>query len=314
MHSEFSARVLVGVALAVVLLGCEEDIVLVKGTEGAFTLYGVLNPERDTQYVHAFSIEGSLERNPGDRIDARFTSLDRTTGNRMVWRDTLVADQLGERGLVFWTPLRVEYEHVYDFEITSTDGRSSRVDGVVVPPRVTTAREHPRTQEGVHVVPIRIIGGAPRVLTPTVTFTALGSRLEETEEGALSLNSGEITISYEGRPFFVNDEWWIPVDLSEAGLEMIKRLQDREVTITGATVDLIVPNEEWDPPDGAFNPEDLVHSSVLTNVENGHGFITSGYQVRYHWSPGFRMVVGPDGPAPADVASRTDIAPPTFID
>ena len=47
-----------------VLAGCVEDVVLVEETDRAFTLYGVLNPQRDTQFVHVFPIEGELEPPP----------------------------------------------------------------------------------------------------------------------------------------------------------------------------------------------------------------------------------------------------------
>ena len=53
-------RLLAIAALACLLWGCEEDVVSVLGTGRAFTMYGVLNPEVDTQFVRVFPIEGIL--------------------------------------------------------------------------------------------------------------------------------------------------------------------------------------------------------------------------------------------------------------
>ena len=63
-----------------VLSGCEEDVVAVLNAEVPFSMYGVLNPLEDTQYVRVFPIEGTLVPEDPASLEARFTSTHQRTG------------------------------------------------------------------------------------------------------------------------------------------------------------------------------------------------------------------------------------------
>lgn len=48
---------------------------------------------------------------------------------------------------------------------------------------------------------------------------------------------------------------------------------------------LIVASEDWNPPGGIFDAEVLVDPGVLTNVENGFGYVVAGYRREVTWTP-----------------------------
>ena len=67
-------------------------------------------------------------------------------------------------------------------------------------------------------------------------------------------------------------------------------IQFRDVTIR-----LIVANEAWNPPDGEFDPDVLVQPGLLSNVENGFGFVGAGYRLTGFWAPEDTIMVRPPG-------------------
>ncbi len=43
------------------------------------------------------------------------------------------------------------------------------------------------------------------------------------------------------------------------------------------TVSMTVGTDDWDPPGGSFDPDVLAHPEMMTNVDNGYGFVAGGY-------------------------------------
>ena len=42
-------------------------------------------------------------------------------------------------------------------------------------------------------------------------------------------------------------------------------------------IDLLIGSEDWNPPGSVFDPNVLAQPGILTNVENGFGLVTGGY-------------------------------------
>lgn len=286
-------RIAAGAFLALALLGCEEDIVLVDGSDRAFTLYGVLNPTVDTQFVHVFPVEGKLESSREEALAAHFTSFELETGETLVWSDSLVRDQLGHYGHVFWAPVRVEHEHNYQLEIEAPDGTASRVD-VEVPPVVRPLLGTATIENEQVITPVKLEGEAPRLLRVEVTLmgrTILGFTPSNIPEYLVR----EATLSYHERAEKTADGWSVPVELRE-GYDALFRALGSELPDPDAilehgielllvTVHVIIANDEWSPPGGLFDPLALAHPDVMTNVENGYGFVGAGYRVHHSWRP-----------------------------
>ncbi|MDX1531494.1 MAG: hypothetical protein R3362_08205, partial [Rhodothermales bacterium] len=57
------------------------------------------------------------------------------------------------------------------------------------------------------------------------------------------------------------------------------------IRLDSMEIRMIAANAEWDPPDGVFNPEQLVQPGTLSNVVQGFGFVGAGYRLEARWLP-----------------------------
>lgn len=276
------------VALAVPLVGCDEEVTAVLGTDVPFSLFGVLSPQLDSQWVRVYPIEESLNPSIPDRLDALFESTDLQTGQSHVWRDSVIQDVLNQEAHVFWLPIQVEYEHTYRLEVRRSDGAESHVE-VSVPPRTEVVIGSPIVAPGRVRLPISILGQAPRLnrieIIYSVTFQPV------VREGQ---RSDRVSVSYDGEQQRTADGWEIWTDLARdfnrVGDVVERRIEqpyDRGVglVLNEMTLRLIVANESWNPPGGVFDPTVLVQPGTMRNVENGFGFVGAGYRVEESWLP-----------------------------
>ena len=286
----FARYLLVAGLLALLFSACEEDVVAVLGTDLPFSMYGVLTPQADTQWVRVFPIEGRLEPAPPGLLDARFTSTDLQTGERRVWNDSLIQEQNKQYAHVFWSPFLTPFDRAYRLEVERSDGAASRVEVVV--PLLTELVMPERTEQAPALLPVFVRGEAPNVIRVEVTYryrfkTPLGN------------DDGEATVSYEGKARRIEDGWVIELTpLSD--LRSIQRLIEQSISVdpeiglklTRITLRLIVANAAWDPPGATFDPDVLVQPGTLSNVENGFGFVGAGYRLFGTWVPLDTIIVG----------------------
>jgi hypothetical protein len=268
--------------LAGVLLGCEEDVTAVLGAEQAYSMYGVLTPQLDTQWVRVFPVEDLLEPAAPEPLDAVFTSVDLTSGAEHVWRDSIVLGADGQYGHVFWAPFTADYEHRYQLRVASSAGEESRVE-VTMPSFAELEVQEPLTSGGVFQ-PILLKGDVPNLLRLEVVYQIKFGFGPGTEIDA--------ALPYDGRQQRVPEGWVITVALTEDYATIRQALQAAllwdpsfQVVLLGLTFRLIVGNEAWDPPGGVFDPNVLVEPGTMNNVENGFGFVGAGYRLEVLWLP-----------------------------
>jgi hypothetical protein len=280
--------------LVLLLAGCEEDVVAVLGTDQPYTLWGVLNPLADTQFVRVFPIEGTLTPGTPEPLDARFVSTDRGTGEERLWRDSVLVDDRGIVGHVFYAPFRVEYMHTYYLEITGEEGRASSVE-VEVPVRTTLTLDEPDTTQGV-LLPAYVLNNPPHLVKSELTFR-IGYNTGFTDGGCPIYNFAQFVVPYDDRIRPTEDGWWFIVNLREVyGFVEAEALEDPvylpQYGITLATIrfDTIVANKAWAPPGGTFDPNVLVQPGTMRNVENGFGFVGAGYRLSRTWTLLARVV------------------------
>ncbi|MEZ4701914.1 MAG: hypothetical protein R2834_16395 [Rhodothermales bacterium] len=280
--------------LALLATGCEEDVVAVLNAEYPYSMYGVLNPLADTQFVRVFEVDATLVPGEERPLDARFVSRDLQTGEERVWRDSLIAISDGTVGHVFYSPFRVEWEHAYRLTISGSEGRESYVE-VEVPLRSNLIVDAPDTTSRV-LLPAHIEGQPENVFNSEV----------------------EVRVKYvigtdpAGNPFYENLRWPIPfddglrrtatgwrveVDLDEAYVDVAGevlrdfRYQARYgIALQLISFSAVVGNEEWAPPGGVFDPNVLIQPGAFSNVQNGFGFVAAGYTLQRSWTLPFEVV------------------------
>ncbi len=271
--------------LALAVAGCEEDVTAVVGIDRPFTAYGVLNPEADTQKVRVFPITTLLEKDRSERIDAVVSSVDQATGARTAWRDSLVRYADGSVGHLFWAPFRAAYGHTYRVEVAPTDGGgASSYAGVVVPPRIEAVVE-PATGLAPQIsIPVQINGEAPRLIQVTADYYV--------RYDSLGFPVTTISIPYTSRMVKTAGGWRVQLDLDDdyraVELDLRARNLYRQrygIALLTITLRAMVVDAAWNPPNGVFDANVLVEPGVMTNVENGFGFIGSGYYFSKTWLP-----------------------------
>lgn len=273
---------------ALLLTGCEEDVVAVLGTDQPYTLWGVLNPLADTQFVRVFPIEGTLNAGTPEPLDAHFVSTDLETGEHRPWRDSVIIDERGIVGHVFYAPFRVEHMHTYHLRITGQEEQSSSAE-VEVPVQTNLTLGEPDTTQGV-LLPGYILNNPPHLVRSELTFR-IGYNTGFTDGGCPIYNFGQFVVRYDDRIRPRDDGWWFIVNLREVygfvetvALEDPFYLPQYGITLATLRFDTIVANEGWDPPGGLFDPNVLVQPGMMSNVENGFGFIGAGYRLSRTWT------------------------------
>lgn len=285
------------VLVAAVLVGCEESVDPILGTDRAYSVYGFLNPRADTQAVRVFPIEGRLERTRPEPLDAAVTSEALDTEARTVWEDTLILYQsplyADTYGHVFFARLGVEHEQSYRVTVTRSDGVTAAAE-VTVPP-LATPTVRPTIAEGFSIrIPV---------------FWARAPRLNQIEVA--------YQLTVDGRATEVVIPYAPSAQQPEAGgVVMDVQFRDDALTIRrtvnsglGGRIVLLsieqrvlVSNAEWEPPGGVYDPDVLVQPGLFSNVEEGFGFLGAGYPDTTSWEPDSTLIrqVGLEPPPPPE--------------
>ena len=291
MRQRYLTGSLCGAALVLVLLaGCEEEVTAVLGTEEPFTLYGVLMPEAERQYVRVFPVENRLEPARPEPLDARFTSTDLETGEVRVWRDSLLQEEDGRYTHAFWSPFRVAQGRTYHLEVTRSDGAVTQVE-VPVPPPVELLPQAPILDEN-H--PTWLPGTIPILArdAPFLRDIKVHYRCEFAPD-----YSEQFVISYDNVKRQTDGTWVVPISLyfDKRTIQAIAEQynfygQEYGIVLLEVRLTMSVVNEGWDPPGGAFDAEVLAQPGVLENVENGFGFVGAGYHLNETLSPSVEAI------------------------
>jgi len=285
------------------LVGCEEEVVGALNTEYPFSLWGVLNPLADTQFVRVFPVEATLAPGLPVPLDARFVSMDLATGEEHTWRDSLFVDSSGAVGHVFYAPFQVVWEHTYRIEVTKAGGRTSTAE-VEIPVRANLTLREPNTEGGVRLDGV-VTGNPPRLFRSEVEFYV--RYIVGFTPPPIQMPIYEYVryaLPFDDRLRRTGEGWAVSVDLDEAyfavAFEVRKDpdfVSSGGITLLLVTFRTVVANDAWAPPDGVFDPLVLIQPGTLENVENGFGFIAGGYRLSRSWT------------LPLDVVAQTNFVP-----
>ncbi len=286
MHSRllrvFTTAVLLSAML--LLLACNDSVSPNLEIDRAFSLWGILNAKSDTQAVRVFEIDDQLRLISPNPIDALVRSIDLETGEIRVWRDSVIQLNDGDFRHVFWDEFPVVAGRTYRIEAQKSDGRISSAETTVPPPILIEAIE-PNSQLVLETrQTIRLHGDAPSLVRVDVRYWTVSIDAQG--------NTTEIytTIPYEAHAKRKSDGWEIEVDYYRDYRQIVVEYERLEVSpmligFRGIEMQVHVGDEQWKSPTGAFEAEALVEPNVFTNVENGFGFVGSGYLEKFAWDP-----------------------------
>lgn len=278
---------LLGLALA--LTSCEDSVDPIVESERAFSLYGVLQPRSDTQWVRIYPIETRLTPARPAPLAATFTATELEGGAPHAWRDSVMQESDGRYAHVFWRPFRVAYDRTYRLQVTGEHGRATRVE-VDVPPNAELVVQEPQIGMLEVTLPVLVNNDVPRLIHLEVEYHFQFNF--ESEAGANASPVARATVSYDGEQQQTENGWIVPINLTEDFVRLRRGLEDRNLwnpefglVMRDMTLRLAVVNAAWDPPGDAFDPEVLVEPGLMSNVENGFGFVGAGYRLEKEWTP-----------------------------
>ncbi|RMF61665.1 MAG: hypothetical protein D6746_05255 [Bacteroidetes bacterium] len=263
--------------------GCEEDVVAVLGTDRPFTLFGVLTPQSDTQWVRVFPIEDVLEPGRPGPLDARFRAIDLTDGLATTWRDSLIQEANGQYAHVFFAPFAAAFGHTYRLEVTRSD--DARTEVVVTVPPASELVLPDVSISTPPLFPIRLVGDVPNLIRIEVVYTFLVRTTRE-------ILRDKATFSYQGQQRRTVEGWLIELNTARDTQRILSLLRETTqldprnlIKIIEIRIRFIAASAEWNPPGGVFDPEVLVQPGTMSNVQHGFGFVGAGYRLEARWSP-----------------------------
>lgn len=287
------------------LLGCSEELPIAPPVALPYTLFGVVNPQADTQAVIVYPVEsGTLEPMGPEPLDAVVRSTDVETGEVRIWRDSVVSD--GESGFshIFWSAFRPVYGRAYRIDAVRSDGAEAAASVFV--PRMIEVEE---SDDGTRRMRVTFRGAPFRLVQLEITYSVRAQH----HGCPQAARTFRYTLPYAGREVRVDDGWELIVDLGEyipIMEEFVREdtscyflfLDGLRLGLLDLALDLTVGDEAWEVPHGFLDRRILSHPGTLTNVEHGLGFIGAGYR--------YDMRLVPSAEAVADAGFFDEITRP----
>lgn len=262
---------------ALVFLGCREDLARRDTSDSPFSMYGVMSPQLEIQSIRVYSVESFPTLGSTEPLDADVFSTDLQTGEHVAWRDSVIEESSGQYAHVFWAEFRAEYGHEYRIEaVRRSDGEASVVDVRV--PEAVNVTVVDESNPGATV--IRIDGKEIRPLKSEVIY-----RIANVNPECRVLVD---RFSYEGDEYASGDGWQLDINLSSDRFDILFDCGGITIAplpycppyvgLDGIDLHFIVGDTDWNPPNGIFDGHILSEPNVMSNVQNGFGFVGAGYR------------------------------------
>ena len=245
---------------ALLLGGCDTDFNPIQENDFHFSVFGFLDAAADSQFIRVTAVRDSIALAPGRPIDATVTLENLISGRKTTFQDSLFAFKVGftERlAYNFWSPEQVEHETAYRLSVTRSDGAASTVS-------FTTPPDYPDPElllpPGASFAAIRI-NKVERLVDLRIVFRFRSPVAPEGSSGTLTLSfldrvaelSGGLGLAFNPYNEFFSQAAGCPL------------VEEAQVLVAAAGPD-------W-PDFLAIDEETLALADVVTNVENGVGFV-----------------------------------------
>ncbi|HEX7071030.1 MAG TPA: hypothetical protein VF190_09500 [Rhodothermales bacterium] len=246
----FRAIVLLG---TMVFLGCENAVDPFSETDGStpFYVFGYLDTASDTQFVRVEAIRQSHDPDAGIPPTSVRTTAS-STGETVVWRDSIVTLTDGTTGHLFFATFRAVAGERYELTVERADGaRATATTDVPTEPQTTVDTARVVSNEVVQTVTLAGMSAEPAEI-------ALVYRVSRGDEQPI-----EIVVDYANRAEVVDGSLTVRVRLSDDRERVAQMLGESasspEPTLHEVSLRLTLLSSEWATPEA-------VH------VENGRGF------------------------------------------
>lgn len=281
-----------GLLLLLLLAGCEDTLIDPFNNDGKyFTIYGYLDALERNHEVRVIPITRRGQKitnpeNPQSQLDAEVRSIDMLSGQTVQWTHYLERLDDGTYAHIFRASFLVTAGATYRLEVERSDGimvyAETRVPivnnaALFEAEPVYFSEDSSLVYQDIHIPEIDspwdiqaiyLWGGGPinrRVFVP------YGRRGQRSEDGGWDLR---VNIS--------EDQAVVKENILNSRIQGFEN--PVQVNLSAMGVQMRVLDENWDPPEGLFDPELLADPDRLTNVVNGYGFWGSVGLYRQEWN------------------------------
>jgi hypothetical protein len=278
---------------ALIILGCSDEVSIAPPIDIPFTIYGIISPKADTQAVIVYPVQqGTLRPIGPEALDATVTSTELESGRTIAWQDSIVSEGSAGYSHVFWSGFRAEKGRSYRIDVTRSDGAASFAD-VRIPDVIEIKEE----DDGTPWLKVTFRGeqfGVPRL---ELTY---GVEVEDILKATCQLPHARFHYTFSDAAEVTRSDggWDLAVDLRRVYRELLHIIREDSdgtwaeslrIALYSLRVDVLVADEAWILPNamlevrfprlvGGMDWTLLAHPEMLTNVENGLGFVGAGYR------------------------------------
>lgn len=314
LHLPRPLATLLGFGFLLSLTACETSVAPRADTDRHFTLYGVVNPDADSQSVIVFPIENELRVLPPEPIDALVTSTDLETGEKLVWSDSML---FREDGVVhvYWAPFRAIHDRSYRLNVQSASGERTAQVTVKVPPQaeivpgsveqdiwITQNVAVTAPVERLNFLQVRYLVKA-KVPPASLAYPVLLPDKQEdfssppppTDPQAPPPPTDSLIVQHFIVPVEYSEEsmvdaagWTIPINFSFDFRDIRQRVARVAqpdaaygIRLEGIEITFVAANAEWAAPGNQYEAEILIQPGAMTNVQGGFGFVGAGYRLTH---------------------------------
>lgn len=281
------------VFLACLVTSCDDAFIDPFNNDGRYyTIYGFLDALERNHEVRVIPVTRRGEKitnpeNPEAQLDATVRSIDMLSGQVTTWRPSLEQLEDGTYAHIFRATFIVTAGATYRLEVERSDGIIAHAETTV--PLVNTASLFERG-------PIEFSADST-VVTQDIFIPSVDSPwdIQTVYIWAAGPINRRIFVPYGRRGSRgPNGGWNMTMQVSADQIPVMENIEDSRirdfenpdlpVVLSSMGVQLRILDQNWDPPEGEFDPELLADPDILSNVVNGYGFWGSIGLYREEWN------------------------------
>ncbi|MEQ9105799.1 MAG: DUF4249 family protein [Rhodothermales bacterium] len=275
-----ASAILLCAVLGLTLTACDQTDIDPFHNDGQyFTVWGYLDVLEREQTIRVVPVTRFPERiesptEPQAYIDADVYTTDLSTEERIKWTHSLMQLDDGTYGHMYTARFIVRPGRTYRLEVVRSDGKMAVAETTV--PRTVDQGHMQRSEVMYNADSTEIwqdieVRGIPSPWDMRALYTAGAS------------TNFHVQVPYGRTGERTTDGGWrtrLHISRDQPAVqEYLRSFPDESgATLVAVGLQLRILDENWDPPEGVFDPEVLAQPGVLTNVSGGHGFFGSmGY-------------------------------------
>ena len=265
-------------AIPVWTASCTESLTPREPYDDSYSIYGLLTPDRDTQFVWVYPIEEFPTLGTLDALrDVTVTSTDVETGETRVWEDTVLVRENGQHEYLYRSPFTAAFGRRYRIDVRNDADQESSWAEVRIPPPVSVKLVNASRD----TVTLEIMGDGIEALNPEIEYHVRTVNTPDTSYRRQYWGTEEripggwrLKIRLNIDRFWVEAWYTSDMEIGYGWCPIRASLFLGEMRLH-----VLVGDTTWVPPGPAFDPYILSQPGVMDNVENGTGFVGGGYRI-----------------------------------